>query len=153
VIVLQVEGVILAHIGNARGIGQGFGQMGEIAFHLFRALVIQLPAFKAHAFLIIHLGLGLYAQEHIMRFSVVSIEVVAVIGRHYGQRELFRYLEQGLVGLNLFAQTIGLQLQIEAAGIDIRIGPGHFQSGVHAFAHVYAGHFAGNAGREGYYAF
>ena len=83
-----------------------------------------------------------------MGIRVVGVEIVAVVGGHQGQVGGLRDLQQGVVDDFLFGQTVGLQFQVEAAGIDVRVFPGQAQGLVHVLGQDGAGNFARDAGRK-----
>ena len=138
----------IALLGNAHGVGQGFGHMGKGLFHLFDGFVVQLMGAKAHALGVVHGGLRLNAEQHFVGFGIVSGEVVAVVGGNQRHARGFRQFQQGGVGLGLLGQAVGLQFQIEAVGVDIGVFPREAQGLVHVVRKNGAGDFARNAGRK-----
>ena len=138
----------IALFGDAHGIGQRFRHMAEGGFHLLGALVIKFRGLEAHVPGIVQRGLRLDAEQHLVGFHVVGIEVVAVVGGHQRQVELFGDLHEAVVDRHLFLQAVGLQLQIEAAGVDVRVFPGQRAGLVHVAGLDGARHFARDAGRK-----
>ena len=96
----------IALLGNAHRVGKGLGHMGKGLFHLFDGFVKQLVGAKAHALGVVHGGLRLDAEQHLVGFGVFGGEVVAVVGGNKRHTRGFRQFEQGIVGLGLLGQAV-----------------------------------------------
>ena len=138
----------IALLGDAHGIGQRFRHMAEGGFHLLGALVVEFRGLEAHVLGIVHGGLRLDAEQHLVGLHVAGIEIVAVVGGHQRQMELFGDLHEAVVDRHLFLQAVGLQFQIEAAGVDVRIFPRKGKGLVHVAGLDGPRHLARDAGRK-----
>ena len=105
VVVAKVQ-LHIALLGNAHGVGQGFGRMGKGFFHLFDGFVVQLVGTKAHALGVVHGGLRLDTEQYLVGFGVCGGEVVAVVGGNQRHARGFRQFQQGGVGLGLLWQAV-----------------------------------------------
>ena len=79
--------------------------MAEHGLHLLAGLVVEVMGAEAHALGVVHGGLGLDAEQHLVGVGVVGVEVMAVVGGHDGQLEMVGYLQQALVGYLLLGQA------------------------------------------------
>lgn len=88
----------------------------ESCEHFLFGLVVEIPGIEAEALGIVHLGLRLDAEQNVVGFHVVGIEIMAVVGGHERKLRGVGKLENALVHEGLFGQAVGLNLKIEAVG-------------------------------------
>ena len=138
----------VAALGDLGRVAQGLGQMAEHGLHLLAGLVVEVMGAEAHALGVVHGGLGLDAEQHLVGVGVVGVEVMAVVGGHDGQLEMVGYLQQALVGYLLLGQAVGLQLQIEAVRVDVGVFAGQGDGAVHVTGVEGARDLARDAGRK-----
>ncbi len=135
--------------GDAPGVGHGLGHVGERLRHFVGRLVVQFLGLEAHPALVVHLGLGLDAQQHVVGFHVAGFQVVAVVGGDKGQPGVVGEFQQLFVQLVLFLQAVGLQFQVVVAGVDGLVLAGDADGVVHGAPQQRARHLPGKAGGQG----
>ena len=92
---------------------------------------------------------GLDAEQHLMGAGVLTVQVVAVVGRHQRQLQLGRHLHQALVDHILFRDGVFLQFDIVAVGKQFAVPAGGGDGIFHLAAAALHGHFTFEAGRHG----
>ena len=102
-----------AFFRNAHGIGQSLGHMAKILFHLFGRFIIKIARLKTHSLGIVDLCLGLDAQEYVMGFHIVRIQIMAVVGRHQGRFGMFGQFQQLRIQKRLVGEGVRLNFKVK----------------------------------------
>ena len=80
--------------------------MAERFFHFFYRLVIKFVRTELHALGVVHGGLRLYAEQHLMRLGVISVKVVAVVGGYQRQVACFSQIDEPGIGFFLLFKSV-----------------------------------------------
>ena len=110
---------------NGQCSSENFGRIFENPVHLVVAFDVEAGALKLHAIRVLDGFAGLDAKHHILGVSIVFAKVVAVVGRHQGQTQIFFELKQMGTDAMLHLQALILKFKIEiffAEDIAIRCG-------------------------------
>ncbi len=113
-------------LGDAKGVGDGFGDLAEQRGHLLRRPQVErLP--DAHAIGVLHGGAGLDAQQHLVGIKVLGSDVVYVVGSDQRDVQIAAHGDQLAVDPAEEIDVVLLHLQVEVLFAENFLEPaGHF---------------------------
>ncbi len=124
---LELGQVVLAHrqldvaaLGNFECGFDGGGMVMEDIPHLVAVLHVEALAVEAEALRVVEVGSGADAEQHVVGFVVVALEIVRVIGGDQRKAQVGSHLHQLGVHLVLRRDAVALQLEVEAVLEDRR---------------------------------
>src|SRR6266699_475103 len=100
---------------DVHGAAQRFRKLAENMGHFRRALEVELVGLELHAVRVAHGLAGLDAQEHVLRVSVVMVEVMSIVGGNQWDTSLFRKPNQFAVDILFDRQSLILNFEKEIA--------------------------------------
>ena len=103
----------VAAFGDTEGAGEHVGRVFEDAVHFVMALDEKAGALELHAIGVLDGLAGLNAEHHVLGVGIVFAKIVAVVGGHQGQAQLFFQAEQVGVNAVFLLQALILNLQKE----------------------------------------
>ena len=101
----------LAHFRHMAGVPDRLGPFVKRGEHLVGGFDIELIGMKPHAVRLIHRLAGLKAQQNVVDFGIVFLEVMAVVRGYQRNAELPMYLSQTLIRDLLLGNRVFLNLQ------------------------------------------
>ena len=111
--VLDLVQLEIAAFGDGQGALEHVLAAVEEARHLVRALDEKLGAVELEPVRVIHRLAGLHADQHVLRVRVIFTEIMAVIGGHHGDAQLFFQADEIAVDAMLLGQALVLYLHEE----------------------------------------
>ena len=99
------------------------GVVAEEVAHLLRGLQVELVGVELEPLRVVAHRAGLHAEQRVVRFGVVTVHVVAVVGREQRRAHLVRDAHQLRVHLLLLDETVVLELDEERVAPEDRLEP------------------------------
>ena len=127
----EVQGHV-AEIGDFAGVGYGFREVGEESSHLFAAAEVVGWVVHPHAAGLVDGAVRLDAQQHVLGFVVLLVNVVDVVGGDQRDVHLAAHLDEAAVDLQQLRDVVVmLDFQVEVPD-DVLEPPGHLPGIVHS---------------------
>ncbi len=124
VVVPELKGNV-AGFGDAQGVVQRLGPLGEQGGHLIAVLQIETVVPHVHVVGVCHDRVGLEAQEDFLRVGVAGVDVVHVVGGDQRNLQVAGDVHQSAVDVGEFGEALViLQFQVEAIGAEYVAIPG-----------------------------
>ncbi len=121
----------IAFLGYAHCVFQGLGSKGKFFAHLFRRLVVQFVCPELEALGVRKLGSCAYAQKNIVRFHVICIEIVAVVGGNNRNAFCLGKFQKLVIDNALLFQAVVLQLKVVVPVKELAVAADHLPCNVH----------------------
>ncbi len=102
-----------ASLGNARRVVNRFGTLRKHRAHFFFGFYIKFVGFKRHRVRLVHRGICLNTQQHLLHFRIGARQIMGIVGAHQRDSRFTRQAKQTAVDRLLFGKSVILQLQKE----------------------------------------
>ena len=102
----------VAHVGDAHGVFQGIGHVGEEVAHLLGSLEVQGVIGHLEPLLVLDGGVGLDAEENVLDRGLIAVDVVDVVGRDQGNFQVPAHPYEALVDWLQHVEIVALDFEV-----------------------------------------